>query len=125
MYFLIKNIHIICAALSITGFFLRGVLMIRGSDILTHRIVKILPHVIDAVLLLTAIMLVFITERYPAYEPWLTAKILALLVYIFLGMLAFKWTQKKSSKIFYWILSMMVFAYIVSVALTKMPLWFI
>jgi len=98
--------------------------MIRKADVLSHRIVKTLPHAIDAVLLLSAIMLVVITEQYPFYYTWLTVKVVALLAYILLGMLAFKWAKTKASKVTYWLLALLTFAYIASVALTKTPLWF-
>jgi uncharacterized membrane protein SirB2 len=99
--------------------------MMREENILSHRTVKILPHAIDTVLLLSAIILVFITEQYPFYHHWLTVKVIALVVYIFLGTMAFKCANTAFSKITYWSLAVMTFAYIVSVALTKTPLWFI
>ena len=125
MYTLIKNIHMTCAVLSITGFILRGIWMIRESDILSHRIVKILPHVIDALLLATALILVFIIDQFPFIHQWLTVKVIALVVYIVLGMAAFKWAKTKASKITYWLLAVVTFSYIVFVALTKVASLFI
>ena len=125
MYLVIKYIHVSCVILSITGFIIRGVWMIRDSQLQTHPMVKILPHVIDAILLTSALILIFIVEQYPFHDHWLTVKVLALIAYIFLGMFAFKWAKKKPGKIIYWALAIFIFVYIVSVALTKTPLWFI
>jgi len=125
MYYFIKDIHIVSVILSITGFILRGIWMIRESEILTHRTIKILPHIIDTVLLLSALVLIFIIDQYPFYHDWLTVKVIALVVYIFLGMFAFRWAKTKASKIIYWLLAVLTFLYIVSVALTKTPLWFV
>ena len=125
MYFYIKNIHIVCAVLSITGFFIRGVWMIKSPDMLSRSVVKILPHVIDAILLTTAFILVFMSKQYPFYDDWLTVKVLMLVLYIFLGMLAFKWAQTIMTKIVFLLLAMTAFFYIVSVAITKAPLWFV
>ena len=43
-YLAVRVLHIGCAALSITGFALRGVLMLRESPILQARFVRIAPH---------------------------------------------------------------------------------
>jgi uncharacterized membrane protein SirB2 len=125
MYPFIKYIHITCALLSITGFILRGIWMMRESKMLLHPVVKILPHIIDAVLLVSALILIFIIDQYPFINHWLTAKVIALLIYIFLGMAAFKWAKTKASKITYWLLAVVTFLYIVSAALTKVPSLFI
>lgn len=124
MYYLIKNIHIASVILSLAGFILRGIWMIRASEILSYRAVKILPHIIDTALLLSALILIFIIDQYPFYHHWLTVKVVALIVYIFLGLLAFKWAKTKASKVIYWLLAMFMFLYIISVAITKEPLWF-
>lgn len=99
--------------------------MINHSAMLSHPLIKVLPHLIDAVLLISAIGLIMIVQQYPFYHHWLTVKVVALLVYIFLGMIAFKWAKTKFTKVLFWALAMMVFGYIVSVALTKTPLWFV
>jgi len=124
MYFFIKYIHVASVILSISGFILRGIWMMQESTMLSHRTVKILPHVIDTLLLLSALMLVFINDQYSFSSHWLTVKVVALVVYIFLGMFAFKWAKTKASKISYWLLAVLMFFYIVSVAITKEPLWF-
>lgn len=52
--------------------------------------VRILPHLIDTVLLASALTLVFWSGQYPFQQSLLTAKLLALLVYIALGTVALK-----------------------------------
>src|SRR3954469_25391588 len=81
-YLAIKHLHITCVALSGSSFLLRGVWMLRESIMLQQRWVKVLPHVIDTLLLASALVLVFQSGQYPFVQPWLTAKVLALIVYI-------------------------------------------
>jgi hypothetical protein len=50
----------------------------------------VLPHVVDSCLLLSAIGLAWMAGQYPFVHGWLTAKIVGLLAYIGLGMLALK-----------------------------------
>ena len=117
----IKIIHIICMILSYILFSLRGIWMIQGSSLLKLRLVKVLPHVIDTILLTSAITLVTMIQQYPGLNIWISAKIGALLLYILLGMTAFRFGKTRKIKIISWILAQIVFFYIVLVALTKNP----
>lgn len=95
--------------------------MLRASPALQQRWVKIMPHINDTILLASAIALAMLTQRNPAEEPWLAAKIGGLLVYIALGMVAFRFAKTRRVKVTTWILAQGVFIYIVLVALTKNP----
>jgi len=117
----IKIIHIICMILSYTLFSLRGIWMIQGSSLLKLKWVKVLPHVIDTILLTSAITLVAMIQQYPGFNIWISVKIGALLLYILLGMMAFRFGKTRKIKIISWILAQIVFFYIVLVALTKNP----
>lgn len=96
--------------------------MMRGSPLLNARWVKIVPHVVDTVLLASAITMALMIRQYPFVAPWITAKVLALLVYIGLGMVALKRGKTRRVRIAAWIAAQMVFFYIVAVALTHSPL---
>ena len=117
----IKIIHIISIILSYILFSLRGIWMIQGSPLLKLRWVKILPHVIDSILLISAITLVAMIQEYQGFNIWISAKIGALLLYILLGMVAFRFGKTQKIKTISWILAQIVFFYIVLVALTKNP----
>ena len=120
----IKWLHVACALLSGSGFFTRGILMIREPDWLQVRMVKIIPHVVDTLLLVSAIVLASQWGWAALQEPWLLAKIVALLVYIGLGMVALRLGRSKRVRVVAWLAAMFVFVYIVSVAVNKNPLAF-
>lgn len=122
LYLVLKTIHVSCVVLTINLFLLRGFWMLQDSARLQQRWVKTLPHVIDATLLSSAILLAWTLGQYPGVHAWLTAKILALLVYIGLGTVAIKRGKTKRIKVVAWLGAIMVFGYIVSVALTRQPL---
>jgi len=124
-YLTVRHIHITCAALSGSLFFLRGIWMWQDSAMLQKKWIKILPHLIDTLLLASALTMVFWSRQYPFVEAWLTAKVLALLLYIGLGTLALKRGKTKSIRIRTWIAALAVFSYILAVALTKqaLPHW--
>ena len=119
---LVKTIHVGCALLSIFGFTARGVLMLRDSAMLQTRLLKIAPHIIDTLLLGSAIWLAVQYGLSPGDNPWLMAKIIALLLYIGLGAVALKRGKTKQVRIIAWLAALVVFAYIVAVAVTKSPL---
>ncbi len=80
-----------------------------------------MPHVVDTVLLVSAITLVMIIQQNPVSDSWLTAKVVGLLVYISLGMIAMRFGKTRQTKIIAWVAAQFVFLYIVLVALTKSP----
>ena len=124
-YLLVKHLHITCAVLSGSFFLLRGVWMLLESDALQRRWVKVVPHVVDTVLLTSALVMVFWSAQYPLVQPWLTAKVLALLAYIVLGTIALKRGQTKATRTAALVAALAVFAYIVLVALSRKAMPFL
>jgi len=117
----LKQLHVSCAALSFTGFFVRGLWMSQQSPRLQQRWVKTLPHIIDGLLLGSAIALAFGYQLSPLQQPWLACKIAALLLYIGLGMIALRVGRSLQSRALAWVLAMMTFVHIVGAAITKSP----
>ena len=118
-YIIFKNIHIVTAFISIGGFFIRGILMMQSSSILHHRWVKIVPHINDTILLLSAVALVFITAQYPGPVTWINVKIIALVLYIVLGTIALNRGKTMQIRVITWCLALLTFAYIILVAFSK------
>jgi len=98
--------------------------MLRDSPFMRQRWVKVAPHLIDTVLLGSAITLAVTIERYPFVEAWLTTKVIALLVYIGLGFVALKYGRTRYTRLLAWLAAQMVFIYIVLVAISKNPIPF-
>lgn len=119
MYFAIKHLHVTCVVLSALGFLLRGYWMISGSPLLKSLPARVMPHVIDSALLLSAITLAVLIQQYPFEAAWVTAKVIGLLAYIVLGTVALKRGRTRSQRIAAFVAALSVYAWIVSVALTK------
>lgn len=117
-YPLIKTIHVGSVILSFTLFFVRGFWMVYRPALLQRAWVKVVPHVIDTVLLTSAILLAITIAQYPGVHGWLTAKVIGLLAYIGLGTVALKRGPTRRVRIAAWICALLVFGYIVSVAVT-------
>lgn len=121
---LIKTIHVSTVILSYVLFFTRGVWMIRRSAQLQRRWVRVLPHVIDTLLLASGVTLAVLIHQYPLVDGWLTAKLAGLIVYIGLGLVALRLGRRRGTRIGAWIAAQGVFFYIVAVAVSRNPLPF-
>ena len=124
-YLILKHLHVGCVVLSGAGFLLRGVWMLADSPWLQRPVVRVVPHVVDTVLLASAIAMTVISAQYPFVQPWLTAKFCGLLAYILLGMMALKRGRTKAQRATFFFAAMLAFAYIVSVALLRDPRGFL
>lgn len=118
----LKLTHVGCVVISYTLFVLRGVWMLRRSPLLRQRWVRVVPHVVDTVLLVSAIIMAVTIRQYPLVAGWLTAKVVALLCYIGLGMMAFRFGRSSGLRLAAWLAAQAVFFYIVAVALAHDPL---
>lgn len=120
-YYALKHFHMTCAALSGCLFLLRGSWMLRASPRLQQRWARIVPHIVDTLLLGSAIALAIWSGQYPFVQGWLTAKVLALLGYIVLGAIALKRGRTRTIRTLAFGGALLLFLYIVAVAITKQP----
>lgn len=120
-YFLIRSVHIWAVTASIALFLVRAGLMLARSRHLDAWWLRYTPHVIDTVLLTSALMLTTIVRQYPFVNGWLTAKVLGLVAYVVLGSIALK--RGRTVRVRAWALAgaLASVAYIVSTALHHDP----
>ena len=121
----VKTIHIVFVALSFTGFFVRGIWMLKDSKLLQQRWVRISPQIVDTVLLVSAIVLAVQLRVSPLEQAWLMAKIIALLLYIAAGLVALRFGRSRRIRLNAWLFGLVIYLYIVSIALSKSVMgWF-
>ncbi len=116
---MLVTIHIIFAFISIIGFFIRGILALKNSTIMDHKLVKILPHVVDTILLASGIYLATQYSGSTASLSWLWIKVLLILFYIFLGVSAFRFAKSTKVKLILWLLALFSALSIVHIAMAK------
>ncbi len=124
-YLIVKSLHVLCAALTFVSFVTRGIWMWRDSPRLQRRWVRVVPHLVDTVLLVSAGTLVVITHQYPGPVAWLNAKLVALVLYIVLGMIALRRGRSMAARRGAFVAALCVFVYIVLVALTRQHVPFV
>jgi len=119
MYEALKLVHVGTAILTISGFVLRGYWMFSGSPNLQLKVVRVLPHIVDTVFLVTGIVLIVILNLPVMSQAWLLMKFAALVAYIVLGTIALGRGKSMRSRTIAFVLALATFAYIAGVALSK------
>ena len=117
----LKAVHVGSATVSVGLFAIRGAWMMYAPGDLSRRWVKIVPHIVDTVLLASAVALAVMIANFPGTHAWLTAKVAGLVLYIVLGSIALKRGRTRAVRIGAFFAALGVFAYIVAVAFTKSP----
>ncbi len=122
-YLFVKHLHVSCVLISISLFVLRGVMELQSKPWRQWALLRRGPHIVDTVLLSSAIWLAWRLGQYPFVDGWLTAKVLALLAYILLGMRALGKHTPTSQRLAYFMAALLSVGYIVGVALTHSASW--
>jgi uncharacterized membrane protein SirB2 len=124
MYEIVKHAHLTAIALSVVLFLLRFVLSTLQSPLLQKKWLKILPHIVDTVLLVSAATLCVMLKQYPLVDAWVTEKLLALLMYVFMVTLALKLGRNGFMRGVGLVGALSWIAYAGMVAMSKQPILF-
>src|SRR5690606_2743746 len=123
-YLAIKHLHVTAAALSILFFMLRAYWSVTGNSLLQKKFVKIVPHIIDTLLLVASIVLATFLGLAAA-QPGVLTKIVLLIAYIGVGTIAIKRGKTPRTRAIAAVIAVLIFFYIVGVALKHHPAsWF-
>ena len=121
-----KILHMMLAAASVLGFVIRFMWMVQSSALFVHKLSRVLPHVVDTLLLLAGLSLAVMSQQYPWAESWLAMKLSLLVFYIVFGALALKHGQTKTLQWVFFGCAVAVVTQMVGVALHHNPWgWFL
>lgn len=120
-YIALKHLHMTAAGLSILFFIVRACWALTGSALLQRKAVKIVPHIVDSVLLLCGLALAGFLGAAAA-QPWLTAKLIAVVLYIVAGSYAIKYAKTVKARAVSAVIAILIFAYIVGAAIRHSPM---
>lgn len=116
LYPIARMLHLLLVLLSVGLFVVRGAMMVADSARLASRALRILPHVIDTLLLASAAWLVLLLRQYPFVHGWLTAKVLGVIAYIVLGSIALRRGRTRRTRLLALAGALLVIVYIIGVA---------
>ena len=123
MYMMAKHLHLTAVALSILFFIFRFIWSQFDATALSKKWVKIAPHIIDTVLLASAIWLCIILSQYPLVNAWLTFKVIGVVLYIVFGLFALKKAKTAVGRWAFFVAAIAVLIATAMVAVTKQPLF--
>ena len=112
----LKLVHESSVVLTFFSYSLRGFWMMIDSPLLQHKLTRILPHIIDTVLLLSGVTLAVMLYGNFYRMTWLMVKLGAVIVYIILGSIAIRYGRTKTARIIALIMAWCVFFFIVVLA---------
>lgn len=123
-YTALKHMHTGLVGLSVAGFLIRGIAAFSGAGWVRAKPARILPHVVDTLLLASGLWLVMTIGAGVAGAPWFTAKMVGLVLYVFLGIVALRPATSRGLRIGAWVAALVVLGWMWNVARTKQPLGF-
>lgn len=120
LFLVLKTLHISTVALSICFFLIRVYWLVKQPNILTKKSIKILPHLIDSTLIISAFSMLYIADISISKDnPWVIAKLIAVSIYIAIGLYIFR-IANKHIRIYYALcIAVLVYLYIIQTAITK------
>lgn len=120
LYLPIKHSHLMFVVLSLVLFNLQFWLKVKNPNVKLVLPLRIVPHINNTLLLLTGILLIVMASWSPFANAWLGVKLLVVVAYIGLGVVAQK-SQPRSRKswVFY---ALAMLAFLVAFCLARYKL---
>lgn len=124
MYAGLKHFHLICIALSAGMFLTQYVMLLTKSRWQQVPFMRIAPHAINALLIISGLLLLWVTGWVP-FTPgaeWLTEKFTCLLAYIALGVFTLRLAKNNLLRGFAFLGALGWLVMAAKVGITKMPI---
>ncbi len=121
MISVLLQVHVACALISIALFLWRGLAMWIRRPVKQRFLRRTLPDSADTLFLASGVVMAFLLGVSPLEFEWLAAKVVGLLIYIVLGIVALRGGNMRVKRISF-IAALCIFAYIAAVAHARNPL---
>jgi uncharacterized membrane protein SirB2 len=93
MYTIVKHAHLSIITLTFIFFIVNFVLTMKGSDKVNNKLLKIGPHILYTLFILTFIYLVSVINLYPFVNGWASSKLSGFVFYVLSITFALKWAK--------------------------------
>ncbi|WP_411202249.1 invasion regulator SirB2 [Kosakonia cowanii] len=126
LFNILITLHLTSVALTISLFTLRYWWRWSNNPRFQARWVRVLPHIVDSVLLLSGVGLIALTGYLPftVKGAWLTEKLFGVIIYIVLGFIALGRHRPRGQQAGFiaFMLGLVVLYIIIKLAATKVPI---
>ena len=119
MYLVLKHSHYVLMTLSLLLFTFRSTLKYFNIRKMEVPLLRVLPHIIDSLLIFSGVLLAFHLGYSPLKQHWLLMKLVCLCLYIYFSYLTLKKTTLPSRRIIYFLLAVSSFILVINYAITK------
>lgn len=116
MYTIVLKVHLAVVALSILLFICRAGLSFKQSPQANSNVLVLGAKFLMLLILLSAGTLCYITGQYPGADGWLTEKLIALIAYIAVSVIALKPDHSTAVRALLTVLTIVIFLFIGMVA---------
>jgi uncharacterized membrane protein SirB2 len=96
MYMIVKNTHLSIIALTFIFFIINFTLMMKGSNRVNNKLLKIGPHILYALFVCTAVYMLSVNpliNLYPIVNGWVPSKLAGLVIYVLSITFALRWAK--------------------------------
>lgn len=121
LYLPLKTAHVSLVTLSVALFLARGLALQASRSWPMRAAVRRASVVIDTLLLSSGAALWWLLGLHPVQQPWLGTKLVLLLVYIVLGVVALRRGRTHEQRLTAFLAALAVVGFMVSVALAHDP----
>ena len=121
-YLQIRAAHLLAVVVSGMLFAARGLGVLAGARWPMYAIVRYSSYTVDTVLLTAALMLVSILPAAMFANHWLSVKLVLVVAYVVLGMLALKRARTPRARFICYLAALVVFAIVIGIARRHSPL---
>jgi uncharacterized membrane protein SirB2 len=119
-YLFLKYLHIVCVAASFALFFVRGLWIMKAYPSAQEPWIRALPHVIDSLLLLSAVGMLVTAQRIE-WAPWMQVKLGLVVMYFGLAVVVFRAGTQRLHKTLAWLGGLLLFLYVTTIAVLQHP----
>ena len=121
-FLFLKYVHILCVAASFALFFIRGIWVMQSYPPAQERWVKVLPHVVDGLLILSALGMLYMVPSTSDYKGWMPIKLALIGVYAFLVVFVSRLAKSRLQRFAAWLAALLVFLFVTSIAVLHHPM---
>lgn len=121
---MLKHLHMTVAFISVALFTLRFVWTLVQSNQLSKKWVKVVPHIVDTLLLSLGVVMMVKLALNPMEQMWLAEKLIAVVAYIFTGYYTLKLARNRTMQIVGFLGALGWVMLIVRLAVTKQGIFF-
>lgn len=114
---IIKFVHIACVLLTFFSFSVRCYWVFTDAPMLQHKATKIIPHIIDMVLLVSGVLIAVNLYEEFYRQTWLLNKLVAVIMYIILGSIVINYGKTNTVRKLACVGAYGVFFYIIAIAI--------